>query len=140
METTVRPAMRMRGLLTGKMATFVMGGAVLLAAVGVEAGGTIGWADGASEFAAEGVVVGQVLVTLGIVVMGIILALALPALMGTIATATLGFALMANAEEVASLFNGGTGGGSVLDTAYAVPALHSPVEVAFRAVLAAFAL
>ena len=91
-----------------------------LATVAVHAGGTIGWADAVGEFAAEGTVVGSTAVTLAILAVGVVVAMALPSLLGYVIPLCLGGALMANADTVASIFGGGQGGGSFLDTAYAV--------------------
>ena len=90
--------------------------------VAVQAGGTINWAQSVEEFATEGEAVGQSAVTIAILAVGIVLAMALPSLLAYIVPLCLGGALMANASGVATLFGGGGGGGSVLHTTYAVAA------------------
>jgi hypothetical protein len=56
--------------------------------------------------------VGAAAVILGIIAIGAVLFIGLSGLVGTVIMACLGGALMANAQQVASIFGGG-GGGSI---------------------------
>lgn len=76
------------------------------------AGGAIGWANAVTQFSTEGQAVGAAAVILGIIAIGAVLFFGLSGLVGTVIMACLGGALMANAQQVASIFGGG-GGGSI---------------------------
>src|SRR3954447_19924386 len=75
------------------------------------AGGAIGWANAVTQFSTEGEAVGAAAVILGIIAIGAVLFFGLSGLVGTVIMACLGGALMANAQQVASIFGGG--GGSI---------------------------
>src|SRR5690349_14845936 len=75
------------------------------------AGGAIGWANAVTQFSTEGEAVGAAAVILGIIAIGAVLFFGLSGLVGTVIMACLGGALMANAQQVASIFGGGGGGG-----------------------------
>ena len=77
------------------------------------AGGAIGWANAVTQFSTEGEAVGAAAVILGIIAIGAVLFFGLSGLVGTGIMACLGGALMANAQQVASIFGGGGGGGSI---------------------------
>jgi type IV secretory pathway VirB2 component (pilin) len=77
------------------------------------AGGAIGWANAVTQFSTEGEAVGAAAVILGIIAIGAVLFFGLSGLVGTVIMACLGGALMANAQQVASIFGGGGGGGSI---------------------------
>src|SRR3954447_17178156 len=88
------------------------GVAVALASAPAHAGGAIGWANAVTQFSTEGQAVGAAAVILGILAIGAVLFFGLTGLVGTVIMACLGGALMANAQQVASIFGGG-GGGSI---------------------------
>ena len=90
------------------------------------AGGAIGWANAVTQFSTEGEAVGAAAVILGIIAIGAVLFFGLSGLVGTVIMACLGGALMANAQQVASIFGGGGGGGSIR---HVVPAPLVPVGV-----------
>src|SRR3954451_19911377 len=83
------------------------------AAAPAHAGGAIGWANAVPQFSTEGEAVGAAAVILGIIAIGAVLFFGLSGLVGTVIMACLGGALMANAQQVASIFGGGGGGGSI---------------------------
>jgi len=83
-----------------------------LASAPAHAGGAIGWANAVTQFSTEGQAVGAAAVILGIIAIGAVLFFGLSGLVGTVIMACLGGALMANAQQVASIFGGG-GGGSI---------------------------
>ena len=87
------------------------GVAVALASAPAHAGGAIGWANAVTQFSTEGQAVGAAAVILGIIAIGAVLFFGLSGLVGTVIMACLGGALMANAQQVASIFGGG--GGSI---------------------------
>lgn len=89
------------------------GVAAVLAAGPAHAGGAIGWANAVTQFSTEGQAVGAAAVVLGIVAIGAVLFFGLSGLVGTVIMACLGGALMANSQQVASIFGGGGGGGSI---------------------------
>src|SRR3954454_18608321 len=81
------------------------------AAAPAHAGGAIGGANAVTQFSTEGEAVGAAAATLGITAIGAVLFFGLSGLVGTVIMACLGGALMANAQQVASIFGGG--GGSI---------------------------
>src|SRR3954470_1280885 len=85
------------------------GVAVALASAPAHAGGAIGWANAVTQFSTEGQAVGAAAVVLGIIAIGAVLFFGLSGLVGTVIMACLGGALMANSQQVASIF--GAGGG-----------------------------
>jgi hypothetical protein len=89
-----------------------VGSAAALASAPAHAGGAIGWANAVTQFSTEGQAVGAAAVILGIIAIGAVLFFGLSGLVGTVIMACLGGALMANAQQVASIFGGGGGGGS----------------------------
>jgi len=89
------------------------GSAVALASAPAHAGGAIGWANAVTQFSTEGQAVGAAAVILGIIAIGAVLFFGLSGLVGTVIMACLGGALMANSQQVASIFGGGGGGGSI---------------------------
>ena len=89
------------------------GVAAALASAPAHAGGAIGWANAVTQFSTEGQAVGAAAVILGIIAIGAVLFFGLSGLVGTVIMACLGGALMANAQQVASIFGGGGGGGSI---------------------------
>ena len=84
-----------------------------LASAPAHAGGAIGWANAVTQFSTEGQAVGAAAVILGIIAIGAVLFFGLSGLVGTVIMACLGGALMANSQQVASIFGGGGGGGSI---------------------------
>src|SRR3954452_15973202 len=82
-----------------------------LAPAPAHSGGAIGWANSVTQFSTEGQAVGAAAVILGIIAIGAVLFFGLSGLVGTVIMACLGGALMANAQQVASIFGGGGGGG-----------------------------
>jgi len=88
-----------------------VGSAAALASAPAHAGGAIGWANAVTQFSTEGEAVGAAAVILGIIAIGAVLFFGLSGLVGTVIMACLGGALMANAQQVASIFGGG--GGSI---------------------------
>ena len=84
-----------------------------LASAPAHAGGAIGWANAVNQFSTEGQAVGAAAVVLGIIAVGAMLLFGISGLIGTVVMVCLGGALMANAQQVASIFGGGGGGGSI---------------------------
>src|SRR4051795_13376847 len=102
--------MRSLGVVTLALAA---GFAAALASAPAHAGGAIGWANAVTQFSTEGQAVGAAAVILGIIAIGAVLFFGLSGLVGTVIMACLGGALMANSQQVASIFGGGGGGGSI---------------------------
>src|SRR3954453_19165216 len=89
------------------------GFAAALASAPAHAGGAIGWANAVTQFSTEGQAGGAGAVILGIIAVGAVLFFGLSGLVGTVIMACLGGALMANSQQVASIFGGGGGGGAI---------------------------
>src|SRR4051795_11642173 len=102
--------MRSLGVVTLALAA---GFAAALASAPAHAGGAIGWANAVTQFSTEGQAVGAAAVILGIIAIGAVLFFGLSGLVGTVIMACLGGALMANAQQVASIFGGGWGGSGI---------------------------
>jgi hypothetical protein len=105
--------MTSKAWLRAALAAMAFAAAMAIPAV-AEAGGTFGWADFMSEWAAEGVAVGQVGTTLAIMVAAVLIGYGAPNLVPVLVPLTAMAVIMANAETIAGTIGGGAGGGSVL--------------------------
>src|SRR4051812_10887578 len=102
-----------------------LGLALAMVAVGTaHAGGTIGWATAVQQFETEGISVGGLAVVLSIMALGIVVGFGMHSFLPVVVAACLGGALMANAQQVASIFGGGAGGGSIHAVQWAAALSH----------------
>jgi len=116
----------------GGVAPALAAGLVVVLTTGpAHAGGAIGWANAVTQFSTEGEAVGAAAVILGIIAIGAVLFFGLSGLVGTVIMACLGGALMANAQQVASIFGGGGGSIHNVVTGPAAPGgVAAPLQVA----------
>lgn len=100
-----------------RTAAFVAGAVLFTLALpgGAWAGGSFGWADFMSEWAAEGVAVGSVATTLIVLVAAFLIGYGAPSMIPVLVPMTLAGVIAANAESIAGTIGAGAAGGSVLE-------------------------